>query len=219
MFFLVGLLHLTRNIYPCQLFDFGLAKELKPIDREGDDKFKTSGLAGTRRYMAPEVVQILPYGLSSDVYSFGILFWEILSLKSAFAKYKRDQHYKEVVVEGKRPKVPKTWPFVIKDLMERMWHKKPSERPTFQSVSQMIKFSFPEDRAESSERSNDLLLRSIRSHINADDARPIHVASDHDEEYQEEPDHNENASSDALSVSIRIKAPHLQLRETMATDK
>ena len=36
-----------------KIFDLGLAKELKPCDREeGSDKYRTSGLAGTRRYMA-----------------------------------------------------------------------------------------------------------------------------------------------------------------------
>ncbi len=34
-----------------KIFDFGLAKELKPSEREGQDAYKTSGLVGTRRYM------------------------------------------------------------------------------------------------------------------------------------------------------------------------
>lgn len=45
-----------------KIFDFGLAKELKPCEQEGEDKYRTDGIAGTRRYMAPEMVQIMPYG-------------------------------------------------------------------------------------------------------------------------------------------------------------
>ena len=45
-----------------KIFDFGLAKELKPIKQEGVDEYVTSGVTGTRRYMAPEVIQIKPYG-------------------------------------------------------------------------------------------------------------------------------------------------------------
>ena len=33
-----------------KIFDFGLAKELKPCDKVGPDQFHTSGIAGTRRY-------------------------------------------------------------------------------------------------------------------------------------------------------------------------
>lgn len=36
-----------------KIFDLGLAKELKPIQQVGPDQFHTSGIAGTRRYMAP----------------------------------------------------------------------------------------------------------------------------------------------------------------------
>eukprot|EP00985_Skeletonema_marinoi_P009803 scaffold4596_cov114-Skeletonema_marinoi.AAC.2 len=40
-----------------KIFDFGLAKELKPCDREGHDQYYSDGLAGTRRYMAPELLK------------------------------------------------------------------------------------------------------------------------------------------------------------------
>lgn len=79
-----------------KIFDFGLAKELKPCDKVGPDQFHTSGIAGTRRYsmcdpyilhsitmyywlnnlifilfkVAPEVAQVIPYGLSADVCKF-----------------------------------------------------------------------------------------------------------------------------------------------------
>ena len=105
-----GILH--RDIKPAnigfdirgdvKLFDFGLSKELKPIDCVGQDQYHTSGLAGTRRYMSPEVAQVKPYGLSSDVYSFGILMWEMLTLKPAYENYTRDRHFREVVVEGEQ---------------------------------------------------------------------------------------------------------------------
>eukprot|EP00567_Pseudictyota_dubia_P017095 CAMPEP_0197436180 /NCGR_PEP_ID=MMETSP1175-20131217/3650_1 /TAXON_ID=1003142 /ORGANISM="Triceratium dubium, Strain CCMP147" /LENGTH=272 /DNA_ID=CAMNT_0042965409 /DNA_START=262 /DNA_END=1077 /DNA_ORIENTATION=+ len=54
-----------------KIFDFGLAKE---IDNNGGNK-KMTGLIGTYRYMAPEVAKCDNYGLSADVYSFGILLW------------------------------------------------------------------------------------------------------------------------------------------------
>ena len=139
-------------------------------------------------------------GLSADVYSFGVLLWEILTLRVAYEKYSRNKHYKEVVVEGKRPKISKSWPSVINNLIERCWHKQPSERPTFTAVCELIKFGIPNEFAASG-RSDDLLMRSYNS-IQGDVDE-----SDHSDESN---DHMKVDSSllfcsDVLSRSIRIK--------------
>jgi serine/threonine protein kinase len=41
-----------------------------------------------QRWMAPEVCLCLPYGLKADVYSFGLLFYQLLSLKLPFGDIK-----------------------------------------------------------------------------------------------------------------------------------
>merc|ERR1712232_1964 len=51
-----------------QLFDFGLAKKLP-----GNENYKLTGGTGTIRYMAPEVINNSLYGLSADVWSFGVV--------------------------------------------------------------------------------------------------------------------------------------------------
>mmetsp|Transcript_21618 Transcript_21618/g.45007 ORF Transcript_21618/g.45007 Transcript_21618/m.45007 type:complete len:454 (+) Transcript_21618:1267-2628(+) len=195
-----GILH--RDIKPqnigfdirgdVKLFDFGLSKELKPNQQVGNDQYHSSGLAGTRRYMSPEMAQVKPYGLSSDVYSFGVLLWEMLTLKSAYENFTRDRHFRQVIVEGKRPKVDKSWPFGIRNLVERCWAPKPDDRPSFQAVLELLKFGLP-DEAIGSERSGDLLLRSIRS-LSGDDAENKKFS-----EHIIESDH----VSDKLSKSIR----------------
>ncbi|KAL9188964.1 hypothetical protein ACHAXT_011454 [Thalassiosira profunda] len=184
-----------------KIFDLGLAKELKPCDREdGQDKYRTSGLAGTRRYMAPEVAQIKPYGLSSDVYSFGVLLWEMLTLKAAFHNYSREKHYKEVIVEGKRPKLSRSWPFVIRNLLERAWHADPLERPTFQAICQLIKMGLPDGYTDASQRSDDLLVRSLRSTMGGPVLDTEHSSDDRAESVKQAA-----SGSDSLSTSIRIK--------------
>ncbi|KAJ4715260.1 Receptor-like protein kinase 1 [Melia azedarach] len=59
-----------------KISDFGLAKLMKP------DQTKTfTGIRGTRGYVAPEWHRNLPITVKADVYSFGVLFLEILCLR------------------------------------------------------------------------------------------------------------------------------------------
>lgn len=86
----------------------------------------------------------------------------MLTLRDAYENYSRNKHYKEVVVEGKRPKIPKSWSSVINNLIKRCWHKQPLERPSFTAVCELIKFGIPNEFAASG-RSDDLLMRSYKS--------------------------------------------------------
>jgi hypothetical protein len=86
----------------------------------------------------------------------------MLTLRNAYEKYSRNKNYKEVVVEGKWPKIPKSWSSVINNLIKRCWHKQPLERPSFTAVCELIKFVIPNEFAASG-RSDDLLMRSYKS--------------------------------------------------------
>lgn len=60
-----------RN-FCAKIADFGVACEEAYHDVVGDD-------AGTYRWMAPEMIKHEPYGRKVDVYSFGLLLWEMLT--------------------------------------------------------------------------------------------------------------------------------------------
>jgi len=164
-----------------RLFDFGLAKELKRADlRNPPDEFNATGLTGSRRYMAPEVVQCKEYGLSADVYSFAILAWEVLSGKSAFEAMDLDKHFDLVVMKGKRPKLGKTMEMKCSKqllvLLERMWSDDPKQRPLFKSVCEILSSQLAVEKGGASSldsnRSQYLIARSQRSRGDAmqDDA-------------------------------------------------
>ena len=115
-----------------KLFDFGLCRELQDADG-----FEMTGLTGTRRYMAPEVILCQDYDLKADVYSFGILFWEVAALAQPFRTYNVDQHFRKVVVKGKRPAIyPAAWlPPNMRLLMYSCWTKESIKRPTFRQIT------------------------------------------------------------------------------------
>ena len=91
--------------------------------------------------MAPEMVLRKPYNKSLDVYSFGILLWEICSLEEPFDGYSVEKHKKFVAEKGQRPKIPNKWPWVrgLKDLMESCWSVNMSDRPSMGQIYNRLK--------------------------------------------------------------------------------
>ncbi|CAB9529891.1 activated protein kinase catalytic subunit alpha-1 [Seminavis robusta] len=121
-----------------KIFDFGLAKELKPNESHADGRYQLTGNTGSRRYMAPEVAKELPYNQTVDVYSFGILLHELLSGEKPFYGYSSAKHMANVVMGGERPHVDKHWPMNLQCLMKRCWSPFPNARPDFSTILQTL---------------------------------------------------------------------------------
>jgi serine/threonine protein kinase len=84
--------------------------------------------------MAPECALDQPYGLSVDVYSFGILFWQICSLQTPFAGMGTDAHADAVVHGNQRPVPDVSWPMSWVDLMLSCWDSDPKIRPGLDAI-------------------------------------------------------------------------------------
>ena len=67
------------------------------------------------------VADSLPYNHKADVYSFGIILWELNALKKPFEGLDRDQFYARVVHGGERPIPNRKWPEELVSLMTECW--------------------------------------------------------------------------------------------------
>lgn len=126
-----------------KLFDFGLAKELRPEKRTEEGKYNLTGNTGSRRYMAPEVAKSIPYDQSVDVFSFGILLWELCAMEKPFHGYSAEKHMQQVVLEGERPKLDMShtsgWPVNLQWLLKRCWSSDATARPTFTVIKDTLR--------------------------------------------------------------------------------
>ncbi|KAL7438469.1 hypothetical protein ACHAXM_006264 [Skeletonema potamos] len=125
-----------------KMFDFGFATSIAPLlHHEYQGYGPLTETCGTRRYMAPEVALKLGYGKEVDVYSFGMLLWEICVLEKPFDSIQSVEEFHDLVVLcGKRPSlhVDPLWTPSLKHLMSRCWSTDPLDRPTMVEVKSML---------------------------------------------------------------------------------
>ena len=125
-----------------KLFDFGLCKELRSKDLAndtvGEELYNLTGFVGCLPYMAPEVYLGDPYNTRADVYSFGLLLCEMLTLKS-FSKRRNIISEKQIHV-GSRPEVPKRADIsmALSNLITKCWSNNSFERPDMRYVHSVL---------------------------------------------------------------------------------
>jgi len=131
-----------------KLFDFGFAVEIELLEADKSAGSSSTGASRekrllddecrTPRYMAPEVGLMQDYALPADVYSFGIILWEICALTKPFGKIFSKADFRKSVERGARPKVAKAWPPVLKDLITSCWPTAPAYRPGMKRVKSVL---------------------------------------------------------------------------------
>ncbi|KRZ79183.1 Fibroblast growth factor receptor 3 [Trichinella papuae] len=125
---------LVTEDFVLKIADFGLARDLKEIDYYK----KTSDGRLPVKWMAPEALFDHIYTVQSDVWSFGILVWEIMTLGG--------NPYPSVPVEklfillkrGHRMEKPRHCSNEVYQMMLDCWSDRPDDRPTFSEIVQYL---------------------------------------------------------------------------------
>ncbi|XP_039117118.1 serine/threonine-protein kinase STY46-like [Dioscorea cayenensis subsp. rotundata] len=88
---------------------------------------------GTYRWMAPEIINHLPYDQKADVFSFAIVLWELTTSKIPYEDLTPLQAALGVR-QGVRPELSENAHPVLVDLMKRCWEADPVKRPSFAEI-------------------------------------------------------------------------------------
>jgi serine/threonine protein kinase len=120
-----------------RLFDFGLAREV--VTDSTTTSITISGIAGSYRYMAPEVALGKGSVYGSDVYSFGVVLWELLTLQKPYEKVLGSVEFKEKVAsQGVGLSCKQIQTQHLKSLLKDCWEESPPARPSFTDVCKAL---------------------------------------------------------------------------------
>nr|AAF05312.1 fibroblast growth factor receptor 1-IIIb [Mus musculus] len=117
-----------------KIADFGLARDIHHIDYY---KKTTNGRLPVK-WMAPEALFDRIYTHQSDVWSFGVLLWEIFTLGgSPYPGVPVEELFK-LLKEGHRMDKPSNCTNELYMMMRDCWHAVPSQRPTFKQLVEVL---------------------------------------------------------------------------------
>jgi serine/threonine protein kinase len=109
--------------------------------RVNDGERHLTPYVGTFRYMSPECMAGREYGLESDVYSFSIMLWEIMTLEKAYKNVRTPEQLCQVIHSRKaRPNVRQVLSKDMRLLLRACWNPNANLRPTFATIREALRF-------------------------------------------------------------------------------
>ncbi|KAF5205966.1 kinase domain [Thalictrum thalictroides] len=96
------------------------------------------GITGTYRWMAPEMIKQKHHTRKVDVYSFGIVLWELLTALIPFQDMTPEQAAFAVSEKNARPSLPTTCPMAFSHLISQCWSSNPKRRPNFDEIVSIL---------------------------------------------------------------------------------
>ncbi|RHZ73802.1 hypothetical protein Glove_229g94 [Diversispora epigaea] len=87
-------------------------------------------------YFAPEIFYNKNYTTKSDVYSLGIIMWEVITGEIPFSNHKFDSKldFSLAIINGYRPEIYKYIPYEYATLMKQCWDSNPDNRPDAKTI-------------------------------------------------------------------------------------
>jgi serine/threonine protein kinase len=121
---------LVTQEWQCKIADFGLAN----IKRKNKTYKDTEFLPGSLPYMAPEVFESKELTPALDVYSYGIVLWEVYTRETRWFAPIGDTFEEDVVKNHKRPDIKKIANEEYKIITQACWSHSPAARPSFTNI-------------------------------------------------------------------------------------
>ncbi|RGB29263.1 kinase-like domain-containing protein, partial [Rhizophagus diaphanus] len=106
-----------------QIGDLGLSQPAENTSLNNE-------IYGVIPYIAPEIFKGDKFSKESDIYSLGMIMWELTTGCKPFADVEHNINLIYEIIDGERPKITNDTPECFVNLMKQCWNSDPSKRPT-----------------------------------------------------------------------------------------
>ncbi|KAM0944103.1 putative protein kinase TKL-CTR1-DRK-2 family [Dioscorea sansibarensis] len=124
---------LVDKNWTVKVCDFGLSR------LKHSTFLSSKSTAGTPEWMAPEVLRNEPSNEKCDVYSFGVILWELATLRMPWSGMNPMQVVGAVGFQDRRLEIPKEVDPLVAKIIWQCWQKDPNLRPSFVDLTTALK--------------------------------------------------------------------------------
>ncbi|XP_035770359.1 tyrosine-protein kinase Tec isoform X1 [Neolamprologus brichardi] len=133
---------LVNDSLVVKVSDFGMTRYVL------DDQYtSSSGAKFPVKWSPPEVFNFCRYSSKSDVWSYGVLMWEVFTEGRMPFEQSHNHEVVTLVTQGHRLYRPKMAKPAIYDTMQMCWYERPEDRPSFANLCVMISEALEDDEA------------------------------------------------------------------------
>ncbi|RGB30142.1 kinase-like domain-containing protein [Rhizophagus diaphanus] len=99
-----------------------------------NSKSSNNEIYGVIPYIAPEIFRGSIFSKEADIYSLGMIMWELTTGCKPFYNVEHDHHLIYKILDGERPKITEDTPECYANLMKSCWDPDPKKRPSIKKI-------------------------------------------------------------------------------------
>ncbi|RGB25982.1 kinase-like domain-containing protein, partial [Rhizophagus diaphanus] len=115
------------DVFKWKIGDLGLSQSV-------NNESSNDEIYGVIPFIAPEIFKGSAFSKEADIYSLGMIMWELTTGCKPFANIKHDIHLIYKILDGERPKITEDTPKCYANLMISCWDPDPKKRPPVKEI-------------------------------------------------------------------------------------
>jgi serine/threonine protein kinase len=108
------------------------------LSQPANGTLKNNEIYGVVPYIAPEIFTGSAFSKESDIYSLGMIMWELAAGCKPFASVEHNINLIYKIIDGERPEITNDTPECFSNLMRGCWNSDPSKRPSIAEITEIF---------------------------------------------------------------------------------